>query len=396
MENKRNVWLLPTDKPSNITIRKRTGELVYDAEPFTHDEYDVISNQHNYITDNSEIKEGDWVLYGEETVMQVKSSYDNDVSGEDIWLGDCLNGLATNKDNCKKIILTTDQDLIKDGVQAIDDEFLKWFVKNPNCEFVKVENQYRVKSGTIQEHIDGIAGYEYYEYKIIIPKEEPKLLECYFTPSTNTSSSTICQNCGKEKMLHTIGESIKVSKSVIITKEEPKQEIWKDIPNYEGLYQVSNFGNVKSLERYVKGKVENRLQKENILSKRLVGNLGNQYYAVTLCNNKDRKQIKVSVLVAMSFLNHTPNGYVGFTVDHIDNNPLNNNVDNLQVITKRENSSKDRKGISKYTGVTFNKKSNKWRSQIWINGKNKTLGSFDDELEAHRAYQKELQQHLKS
>ena len=178
--------------------------------------------------------------------------------------------------------------------------------------------------------------------------------------------------------------------------EEPKQEIWKDIPNYEGLYQVSNFGNVKSLERYVKGKVENRLQKENILSKRLVGDIGNQYYAVTLCNNKNRKQVKVSVLVAMAFLNHIPNGYVGFTVDHIDNNPLNNDVNNLQVITKRENSSKDKKGISKYTGVTFNKKTNKWRSQIWINGKNKTLGSFDDELEAHRVYQKELQQHLKS
>ena len=176
----------------------------------------------------------------------------------------------------------------------------------------------------------------------------------------------------------------------------PTLEVWKDVVGYKSLYQVSNFGNVKSLERYVKGKIENRLQKENILSKRLVGDIGNQYYAVTLCNNKDRKQVKVSVLVAMAFLNHIPNGYVGFTVDHIDNNPLNNNVNNLQVITKRENSSKDRKGISKYTGVTFNKKSNKWRSQIWIDGKNKTLGIFDDELEAHRAYQKELQQHLKS
>jgi len=232
-----------------------------------------------------------------------------------------------------KIILTTDVDLIKDDVQPIDDEFLEWFVKNPSCDKVEVD---------------------------IFPKNTNKLY------------------------------------GIIIPQEEPKEEIWKDIPNYEGLYQVSNFGNVKSLERYVKGKIENRLQKENILSKRLVGNLGNQYYAVTLCNNKDRKQIKVSVLVAMAFLNHTPNGYVGFTVDHIDNNPLNNNVNNLQVITKRENSSKDRKGVSKYTGVTFNKKSNKWRSQIWIDGKNKTLGSFDDELEAHRAYQKELQQHLKS
>lgn len=176
----------------------------------------------------------------------------------------------------------------------------------------------------------------------------------------------------------------------------PTSEIWKDITGYEGLYQVSNFGNVKSLERLVKGKINNRLQKENILSKGLVGKLGNQYYAVTLCDNKKRKQIKISVLVAMAFLNHIPNGYDGLTVDHIDNNPLNNNVNNLQVITKRENSSKDRKGISKYTGVTFNKKSNKWRSQIWINGKNKTLGSFDDELEAHRAYQKELKQYEKT
>lgn len=247
-----------------------------------------------------------------------------------------------------KIILTTDPDLVKDGVQAIDDEFLEWFVKNPSCEEADV-NDWLDDNGNI-----AFGGDKRYQ---------------------------ICNH---------------LYDKIIIPQEEPKQEIWKDIPNYESLYQVSNFGNVKSLERYVKGKVENRLQKEKILSKRLVGGKGNQYYSVTLCNNKDRKQIKVSVLVAMAFLNHIPNGYVGFTVDHIDNNPLNNNVNNLQVITKRENSSKDRKGISKYTGVTFNKKSNKWRSQIWIDGKNKTLGSFDDELEAHRAYQKELQQHLKS
>ena len=44
--------------------------------------------------------------------------------------------LDNNK--CKKIILTTDPDLIKDGVQAIDDEFLEWFVKNPSCESVEV------------------------------------------------------------------------------------------------------------------------------------------------------------------------------------------------------------------------------------------------------------------
>jgi hypothetical protein len=322
----KNIHLLPTDKPSRLF--KVSGELKLTRN---FDFYNGSEYQNIYITNDEKIKEENWCLAMErfsETRQNWEDIFVYKSVGEDHW------------DN-KKIILTTDQDLIKDGVQAIDDEFLEWFVKNPSCEFVEVI-PLRKSSG----HYDDkeVWHWDFLAYKIIIPKEE----------------------------------------------------IWKDIPNYESLYQVSNFGNVKSLERYVKGKVENRLQKENILSKRLVGGKGNQYYSVTLCNNKDRKQIKVSVLVAMAFLNHIPNGYVGFTVDHIDNNPLNNNVNNLQVITKRKNSSKDRKGISKYTGVTFNKKSNKWRSQIWIDGKNKTLGSFDDELEAHRAYQKELQQHLKS
>ena len=66
----------------------------------------------------------------------------------------------TDLSECKLIILTTDQDLIKDGVQAIDDEFLEWFVKNPSCEEVGVKNPL-------------IANISDFGYKIIIPKEEP-------------------------------------------------------------------------------------------------------------------------------------------------------------------------------------------------------------------------------
>ena len=58
-----------------------------------------------------------------------------------------------------KVILTTNKLLIKDGVQAIDDEFLEWFVKNPSCEFVETE------------HIGYVSA-----YNIIIPKEEPKFV----------------------------------------------------------------------------------------------------------------------------------------------------------------------------------------------------------------------------
>ena len=43
------------------------------------------------------------------------------------------------------------------------------------------------------------------------------MTECYFTPKKDTTSATICANCGKEKMLHTIGEGMKVNKVVIIT-----------------------------------------------------------------------------------------------------------------------------------------------------------------------------------
>ena len=65
-------------------------------------------------------------------------------------------------------------------------------------------------------------------YKIIIPKEESKMIECYFIPSNNTSSATICSSCGQEKFLHTIGEGIKVSTYIVNPKEEPKQETLKN------------------------------------------------------------------------------------------------------------------------------------------------------------------------
>ncbi len=64
----------------------------------------------------------------------------------------------------KKIILTTDQDLIKDGVQAIDDEFLEWFVKNPSCEYVPIITTIVLNESTYKTNI----GFESWR------KEEPK------------------------------------------------------------------------------------------------------------------------------------------------------------------------------------------------------------------------------
>jgi hypothetical protein len=169
------------------------------------------------------------------------------------------------------------------------------------------------------------------------------------------------------------------------------QEIFKDIPEYEGLYQVSNLGNVKSLAReMVKGK-RKFISKEKILK---LGKDGAGYYFVNLYKNGKIKNFKIHKLVAITFLNHIPDRY-RIVVDHIDNNPLNNRLENLQLISQRQNTSKDRiNGSSKYIGIYWNKKANKWMALISINGKRKYLGIFSDELDAHEAYKKELKKFI--
>ena len=157
-----------------------------------------------------------------------------------------------------------------------------------------------------------------------------------------------------------------------------QKEIWRDVKDFEGLYQVSNFGRVKSL----------LFKKEKVLKPHASKG---HYYCVSLHKNKLSKTFKVHKLVAIAFINHEPNGYKT-VVDHIDNNPLNNNVDNLQLISHRENCSKDKKGTSKYTGVCFIESTKKWKSYININGNSKTLGYFNSEIEASNAYKQKIKQ----
>ena len=165
-------------------------------------------------------------------------------------------------------------------------------------------------------------------------------------------------------------------------------EQYKAIKGFEGLYEVSNFGNVKSLNSIV---LRSDGRKRTIKERLLKGSKNNcGYLVVCLLKGGNEKQFQVHQLVAITFLNHTPNGNK-IVVDHIDNNPLNNNLNNLQLISNRENLSKDKKGgHSKYIGVTWDNNAKKWRSSIYVNGKSKYLGIFIDELKAANAYQKEL------
>jgi hypothetical protein len=137
----KNIHLLPTDKPSRLY--KDGEKLKLDIDSYG------VNNQHIYITSDEEIKEDDYYL------------------GDDNHIY-CL--VTTVNSNGKKIILTTDQDLIADGVQAIDDEFLEWFVKNPSCEYVKITKD-KIRQ---DKEFNDISHWNIYEYKISIPQEESK------------------------------------------------------------------------------------------------------------------------------------------------------------------------------------------------------------------------------
>lgn len=147
-----------------------------------------------------------------------------------------------------------------------------------------------------------------------------------------------------------------------------------DIPGYNGDYKIDKNGCVISFKR----------KKQRILtqSKDYKG-----YPIVNLCNGNKKSIIRIHQLVAITFLNYVRNGKNDIIVDHIDNDKTNNSLDNLQLITNRENTSKDRNG---YVGVSFDRRRNKFLAQIQINGKRKYLGRFDTAIEANNAYKNEL------
>ena len=123
-------------------------------------------------------------------------------------------------------------------------------------------------------------------------------------------------------------------------------EIWKDIKDFEGLYQVSNLGNVKSLSRYVKNKNGKRIVEEKIL-KNQINKKG--YYSVVLRKNNKSFTKEIHRLVAITFIENTNNYPV---INHIDGNKLNNKLDNLEWCTYKHNIREAyRLGLNRYTNL---------------------------------------------
>lgn len=146
-----------------------------------------------------------------------------------------------------------------------------------------------------------------------------------------------------------------------------EKEIWKDIKGYEGVYQVSNLGRVKSLDRIIYCKNGTKAYyKEKILKQ---SKQKNGYYRVTLSANNKQKKHSIHRLVAQSFLKDYSNE---LEVNHIDGNPANNKLSNLEMISfenhyKKENQRRTKRRLNnkryiesrKHTGEITKKRCSK-------------------------------------
>lgn len=157
------------------------------------------------------------------------------------------------------------------------------------------------------------------------------------------------------------------------------KEVWKDVPGYDGIYQVSDLGRVRS----------NRFNKQRFLSQ---SPHKDGYLKVGLSKDKKLRSFTIHKLVMISFV-----GESQLPIDHINEIKTDNRRRNLRYLDHRENVSRSKKnGASKYTGVSLHKNTQTWRSRIHINKKDYCLGYFKDEVSAHQSYQKALNNWVKN
>lgn len=166
------------------------------------------------------------------------------------------------------------------------------------------------------------------------------------------------------------------------------QEIWKPLIRFNSFYEVSNYGNIKSVRRYKNNNGGKVLVNELILKQQITKK---GYKSIRILFERKKYSLVVHRLVAKAFI---PNPNNLPQVNHKDEVKTNNNVENLEWCNNRYNSHYSKINLnstSKYIGIHFVKKYNKWCSQIHIEGITYTLGFFKEEIYAKLEYDNALQ-----
>lgn len=174
-----------------------------------------------------------------------------------------------------------------------------------------------------------------------------------------------------------------------LTESNLMNEIWKDVPNFNGNYSVSNMGRVRSNDRieeaYKGSTYYTRNRKGRILKQRLSEE---GYCRISLLLYSKYYMFNVHRLVMFAF-----EGESELQVDHINGIKDDNRLENLRYCTQRENIhyyNDTQENMSKYHGVVWSDKMLKWTCSITINKKRYHLGVFTCEIEASNAYIKAL------
>ena len=259
----KNIHILPTDKPSRFAL-KSNEEFVLSNHLYSNSPN--FTNYHIYITSDEEIKDGDWFIHsshGTTTLLKCKSTNSKEIiDNEDksCWL-----------EYSNKIILTTDQDLINDGVQEIDDEFLEWFVKNPSCEEVVVEKK-MLCDYCGEENCDNLRCRGYLDsvwYEIITPKEESKpILESLQEYFKNTTKEKVIEDWNEFQ--HLDEEGITVKEFLENQKQKTLEEVaekysenWEEITGLD--YENTVPSEVNKLD-FINGAKWQQEQNKNLYS----------------------------------------------------------------------------------------------------------------------------------
>lgn len=102
-------------------------------------------------------------------------------------------------------------------------------------------------------------------------------------------------------------------------------EEWRPIPGFERTYEVSSFGSVRRLN--------SKFRRAHLMALGWTGPARRRYQKVKLCQDGVQSVWLVHVLVMLAFVGPTPHGY---EIDHLDNDPMNNRLDNLEYVTRSE------------------------------------------------------------